>query len=129
MNAGGDAAAALAAATLTLSLTGALACGSGGGTGLETARQDTFGFVLSADRQQAATSLHVEWSKGPLEVGRSEPFDRHAVGGPRGNFTDFWDGRLEPGDTAAAVIGFEGDPPRAVIVCFGNANGPMGRCP
>lgn len=102
-----------------------LACDSGGPAGLDTARQDTFGFVYDASADApSARGLRVVWSRGPLQVGRVEPFGETEVVGDAGRTTEFWGGELSPGDTAAAVIGFDGDPkPEPVTVCFSEEEG------
>lgn len=95
------------------------ACGGSGPSGLETARQDTFGFVYSTTHEEPGRGLHVVWSRGGLEIGRAEPFGESQVVGSGGSVTEFWDGEVSPGDTAAVVIGYGGDPkPDPIVVCF-----------
>lgn len=111
-------------APVLLAVLPVLACGGSGPTDLETARQDTFGFVYSLENESPGRSLHVAWSRGPLAIGRAEPFDEHDLVGDRGAVTEFWDGEVDPGDTAAAVIGYDGDPkPEPLYVCFSQEEG------
>lgn len=100
------------------------ACGGSGPSGLETARQDTFGLVYSATHEEPGRGLRVVWNRGGLEIGRVEPYDESQVVGSRGAVTEFWGGEVSPGDTAAVVIGYENDPkPDPLTVCFAQEEG------
>lgn len=99
-------------------------CGGSAPSSLETARRDTFGFAYSAKHEEPGRALRVVWSRGGLEIGRAEPYDESQVVGSRGSVTEFWDGEVSPGDTAAAVIGYEDDPkPDPLTVCFAQEEG------
>lgn len=114
----------VAASVLLLS-----ACGDSGPVALDTARQDTFGFVYSSSQQSSGRGLRVTWDRGPLQIGRVEPFDRDTVLGSGGEVTEMWNGEISPGDTAAAVIGYDGDQkPEPLIVCFSQEEGPPVSC-
>lgn len=120
--------AALVSLLLALTLVVA-ACGNEStGPELDTAARDTFGFVYPPTSDSVARSLHVEWSRGPLQVGASRPFTRDSVHGTNGQMTDLWGGEVPPGDTAVFVIGYDGDKPVVVIHCFGRRSAPPLRC-
>lgn len=105
------------------------ACGGSAPSGLETARQDTFGFVYSSTHEEPGRGLRVVWSRGGLEIGRVEPYGESQVVGSRRAVTEFWDGEVSPGDTAAVVIGYEDDPkPDPLTVCFSQAEGKPVSC-
>lgn len=104
------------------------ACGGSAPSGLETARQDTFGLVYSATHEEPGRGLRVVWNRGGLEIGRVEPYDESQVVGSGRSVTEFWGGEVSPGDTAAVVIGYDGDPkPDPLVVCFTQEEGiPVG---